>query len=100
MSKTLKHQDLEDMGDRAVWSMHDTVTGALEATLTLINGDVAIDCDGEADDLVGLLCDMGYDLCVPESDPRFSEIRRYCDVNWLTDEALQREIIRSFRDNR
>lgn len=97
-TKTLKYQDMKDMGDRAVWSMHDTVTGAIEATLTIINGDVAIDCDGKADDLVGLLCDMGYDLFVPESDPRFAEIRRYCDVNWLIDEALQREIIRSFRD--
>lgn len=97
-TKTLKYQDLEGMGDRAVWSMHDTVTGAIEATLTIINGDVAIDCDGKADDLVGLLTDMGYDLFVPEDDPRFAEIRRYCDVNWLLDEALQREIIRSFRD--
>lgn len=97
--KTLKHQTLEDMGDREVWSMHDTVTGAMQATLTLINGDTAIDCWGEADDLVGLLTDMGFDLCVPESDPRFSGIRRYCDVNWLTDEAMIREITRSFREN-
>ena len=97
--KSLKHQSLKDMGDREVWSLHDTVTGTLEATLTLINGDTAIDCSGEADDLVGVLCDMGFDLFVPESDPRFSEIRRYCDVNWLTDEAMIREIARSFRDN-
>jgi hypothetical protein len=86
------------MGDRAVWSMHDTVTGAIEATLTIINDDVAIDCWGEAEDLVGLLTDMGYDLFVPQDDPRFAEIRRYCDVNWLIDEAVQREILRSFRD--
>ena len=98
MSKTLKYQDQKDMGDRAVWSMHDTVTGVIEATLTVINEDVAIDCWGEADELVGLLTDMGYDLFVPESDPRFAEVRRYCDVNWLIDEAIQREIIRSFRD--
>ena len=97
-TKTLKYQDMKDMGNRAVWSMHDSITGAIEATLTVINEDVAIDCWGAADDLVGLLCDMGYDLCVSESDPHFSEVRRYCDVNWLTDEALQREIIRSFRD--
>lgn len=98
MLKSLKHQDLKDMGDRAVWSMHDTITGTVEATLTIINGDVAIDCWGEAEDLVNLLCDLGYDLFVPESDPRFAEIRRYCDVCWLIDEALQREIIRSFRN--
>lgn len=97
-TKTLKYQDLEEMGDRAVWSMHDTVTGAIEATLTIINDDVAIDCWGEAEDLVGLLTDMGYDLFVPQDDPRFAEIRRYCDVNWLIDEAVQREILRSFRD--
>lgn len=97
-TKTLKCQDMKDMGDRAIWSMHDSVTGALEATLTIINGDVAIDCDGKVEDLVGRLTDMGYDLFVPETDPRFSEVRRYCDVNWLIDEALQREIIRSFQN--
>lgn len=96
-TKTLKYQDLKEMGDRAVWSMHNSTTGACQATLTIINSDVAIDCWGKADDLVSLLTDMGHDLFVPESDPRFSEIRRYCDVNWLIDEAIQREIIRSFR---
>ena len=95
---TIRYQDQPDMGKRAVWSMHDTVTGACRATLTLINEDVAIDCWGEADELVGRLCDMGYDLFVPDDDPRFAEVRRYCNVNWLIDEALQREIIRSFRN--
>ena len=95
---TLRYQDQPDMGHRGVWSMHDAVTGACRATLTLVNEDVAIDCWGEADELVSLLTDMGHDLFVPESDPRFCEVRRYCDVNMLIDEALQQEIIRSFRD--
>ena len=95
---TLRYQDQPDMGERGIWSLHDAVTGACRATLTLVNEDVAIDCWGEADELVGLLTDMGHDLFVPENDPRFCEVRRYCDVNWLIDEALQREIVRSFRD--